>query len=504
MSSAAQRLVLPRPAAPLSSRESLQALLVLTALAIATRFWVFGNPVLNIDEQFYLLVAERMVQGDLPYVDIWDRKPIGLFLIYALAVRVFPDPVVGYQLLAALCVIVAAWLLFATARRFVGFGPALAGAAAYPAWLPVFGGIGGQSPVFYNLAMVAAGAVTLAALARPDGRALTRLGCAAMLLAGLAMQVKYTAVFEGIYFGVTLLWAGFRRGRSVPWLAGKALLWIGCALAPTLVAAAAYFRLGHLDAFLQANFLSVAGDSNALLPALVRLAALLFGLVPFWLCLLLARKRWQGGGPGGSPGERWILGWLAAAFTGFALFGVYFDHYMLPLLPPVCLAVSLAFTSQARARLAMVLVVSSGLAGGLARSRLELIENGSRQQIERLAALAKPAPGAGCLYVNEGYPALYRLTGSCLPTPYLFPQHLALSRYRHALGADQLAALGRLLASRPGAIVISTAPDENTRPAARQMLMATLDTGYRLAGTARVGGATYAVYRSLARPPAAR
>ena len=57
--------------------------LALTALTFAVRAPTFGNPFLGFDEQFYLLVGDRMLHGALPYVDIFDRKPIGLFLLYA-------------------------------------------------------------------------------------------------------------------------------------------------------------------------------------------------------------------------------------------------------------------------------------------------------------------------------------------------------------------------------------------------------------------------------------
>jgi hypothetical protein len=56
-------------------------LLVYTLLALMLRAFTFGSPTIQIDEQFYLLVGDRMLHGALPFVDIWDRKPIGLFLI---------------------------------------------------------------------------------------------------------------------------------------------------------------------------------------------------------------------------------------------------------------------------------------------------------------------------------------------------------------------------------------------------------------------------------------
>ena len=52
--------------------------------ATLVRCQTFGDPFIGFDEQFYLLVGDRMWHhGDLPFVDIFDRKPIGLFLIYA-------------------------------------------------------------------------------------------------------------------------------------------------------------------------------------------------------------------------------------------------------------------------------------------------------------------------------------------------------------------------------------------------------------------------------------
>ena len=78
-------------------RELLKAGLILALFTLATRLWTFGNPLINVDEQFYVLTGDRLLHGVLPYVDIWDRKPIGLFLIYAFVCRLFANPVIGYR-----------------------------------------------------------------------------------------------------------------------------------------------------------------------------------------------------------------------------------------------------------------------------------------------------------------------------------------------------------------------------------------------------------------------
>ena len=38
----------------------------LLLVALALRAWDFGNPVIHVDEQYYLLVGDRMLHGALP------------------------------------------------------------------------------------------------------------------------------------------------------------------------------------------------------------------------------------------------------------------------------------------------------------------------------------------------------------------------------------------------------------------------------------------------------
>jgi hypothetical protein len=476
----------PAPAAG----ETAKALLLLALMALVTRVWVFGNPVTNIDEEFYLLVGERMRDDLLPYVDIWDRKPIGLFLIYAAADAVFRDPVIGHQLLASLCAFLTGWLIFACARRRAGFAASLAGGLAYIAWLPVFAGIGGQSPVFYNLPMMAGAAMVLGLIDADVPQRIFARGCAVMLLAGIALQIKYSAVFDGIFFGLTLLWLGWRSGWSFARLAGSALGWIACALMPTGAALAAYAAMGHADAFIQANFLSIFDDINSPLNAVLRLGGLTFGLAPFLVCLAIVWKRRETL----AVGEWWCIFWFAASYLGFLAFGVYYDHYVLPLLLPLCLIAAMAFARVKRWKVAIALVVGLGLLGGQARALADRMLQGSGDQARALAAKISPHLHGGCLYVNEAVPALYRLTNSCLPTRFAFPEHLVIYRYEHALGVNQLGEIDRIFASRPTVVLKSLRPDDDTRAASRALLERHLSEAYRKVDEGEIGETRFEVY----------
>ena len=117
---------------------------------------MLGYPLIHIDEQFYLLVGDGMLNGSLPYVDVWDRKPIGLFLIYAVARLGGGEGIWQYQLLALISVVATALVISRIASRFASPLAAIGAAMIYIVWLNIGGGSGGQAPVFYNLPMAGA------------------------------------------------------------------------------------------------------------------------------------------------------------------------------------------------------------------------------------------------------------------------------------------------------------------------------------------------------------
>ena len=164
---------LPHPlvrVATVSRRETRLVAALLLCLAVAARWQTFGNPVLGYDEQFYLLVGDRMLHGALPYVDIFDRKPIGLFLIYALARLPGGDGFLAYKLLALGFLVPTALGVFHLARRFAAPFGAFMASAVFILWHSFMGGEGGQSPVFYDLFVIAGVILVLAALDRASHR----------------------------------------------------------------------------------------------------------------------------------------------------------------------------------------------------------------------------------------------------------------------------------------------------------------------------------------------
>ncbi|WP_010161780.1 ArnT family glycosyltransferase [Sphingomonas sp. PAMC 26617] len=447
----------PRPQRTTTARPLTIALLLL-AVAVLIRCHDFGNPVIHVDEQFYLLVGDRMLHGALPYVDIWDRKPVGLFLIFA-AIRLLPgDGILAYQLVATLFAAGTAWLVGRGARRLgASRGAALAAAIAYLLWLPLLSGRGGQSPVFYNLFMTAAAVLTLRLpelAARGAGRGAARAivvnGAASCFLAGLAIQTKYTPAVEGAFFGVAHLWYLRRAGGRWPVIGLAALLWVTLAIAPTAAVVLDYARRGPavFQAFWFSNFASIRlrkGYPAAKIAA--RMAGNIGQMFPFLLCAIVSwrMRPW-------TAEKTLAFGWLGAALVAFAMIGAFFDHYVLPLVAPFAI---LAAPVLDRYRFATPALFAVGLGLFVARVPIRPVDAAG---VRTVAAVMRANSAGGCPYVFAADSILYHLARTCLPTTRVFPSTLAYEPERGASGIDEVAEVRRILAEAPPVIVTLDTP----------------------------------------------
>ncbi|HEY6869481.1 MAG TPA: hypothetical protein VI199_06960, partial [Novosphingobium sp.] len=223
-------------------------LALLAVVALVLRWSTFGDPDLAADETFYHTVGLAMHHGALPYVDVWDRKPLGLFILYWAITGISPAPL-AYQIAACVSATLTAFTIGAIVRGWSGpQGSVLAG-VAYLAWLTPLFGFGGQSPVFYNLLIACAALLVLRAKpALASGRRSGRAGLA-MLLAGAAITIKSSAVFEGAWLGLVCVAAARQSNRPMIWIVARAANWALLGAAPSLVIALYYAVIGHWPEF---------------------------------------------------------------------------------------------------------------------------------------------------------------------------------------------------------------------------------------------------------------
>ncbi|MDB5713177.1 MAG: hypothetical protein JWO15_574 [Sphingomonadales bacterium] len=424
----------------------------LALVAVIARWQTFGNPVGGFDEQFYLVMGDRMLRGAIPYVDIFDRKPVGLFLIFWFIRLLGGEGTVQTQIVALLFVVTTAFLIHRLARRIAPSSGALAAALAYIVWLDFLEGEGSQAPVFFNPLMIGA-ALLVARVWRTRGDRLIPVGCAAMLLAGIAIQIKYTALFEGIFFGLALMWTAWRSGRAPVALVGLGALWVGIALLPTALALATYVAIGHGQEFFFANFVSMfgkTGDSAATsregIATMAAILSPLLGLAAF-------------PPPAASPEEhserQFVQLWVFAAIAGLLIFGSFpTPQYAMPVLVPVAVAAAprMGLGSGLKTFRWIMLIIAMMAAQIVIWA---LIHNkGGRAEAAIITKAAMPHHG-GCIFVYDGYPALYRLTHSCLLSRYVFPGHLNMENETsiRALGVDAPTEVERIMTAGPETVI---------------------------------------------------
>lgn len=451
--------------------------------AALVRGQTFGAPFIGFDEQFYLLVGDRMWHHHaLPFIDIFDRKPIGLFLIYAGIRALGGDGFLQYQLVALAFVTATACGVARFTQRIVGGMATAAAACLYVLWLNFMECEGGQAPVFYNGLMVLAALLTWRAIG--DDRHRVALGVAAMLLVGLALQVKYTVVVEGIYFGLAMMWAGFRAKWPPMRLLAATLAWAGAALLPTAAALTTYGVMGYRGEFLFANFQSIFGrlpdPAAAQFGGLALIGAILLPLAG----LAFIGRRSPATGPADTPlpARQFILLWLLAGIAGLLLLGNYLNPQSgAPLIAPLAILGASCFARAGRLRrwtLAFVAVIAMLSQIVIA---IAMHEKGSRADARTLALAARPRPGR-CIYIYDGQPALYLLTHSCLPTRWPFPGHLNTQDEASltAIGVDPVAEVKRILATRPDTILDNAPAYTLGNPATHALVRQALADHYHL------------------------
>lgn len=407
------------------------------AIGLLFRISRFGDPNVHADESFYLLVGHEMHLGALPYVDIWDRKPLGLFITYWLF-TFFPNSVLAYQIGAWLFASLTAFVISRIAARWLPPAAAVAGGVLYLALLGSLLGAGGQSPVFYSL-FVATGALLVIQFIYDDAP-IWRL-YAAMLLLGIAITYKQTAAFESAFFGLA---AAFHH-RSLTKTTAQILI----GAAPFSAMAAWYLIVGHWDEFYGAMVtantvrsgmdLPILGFNSLMLCArLGPLAGLVIYAYAFCRHLFPAK---------------FMALWLLAATVGFFSVPFVIEHYAIPLLVPLCVVGATIFVRRPHGPWLVAFVAASGLL--LWAPFNFALHRRSAAAFDSMVRAIGPIPRGRILFIYDGPPLLYHAVGVRPPSILAFPGHLDNLFEKDVSHIPTVPELERIIAARPYAVVMA-------------------------------------------------
>jgi hypothetical protein len=468
----------PAPASTASAaRTDLWIVLVLALFTFFVRGAWIGDPNADVDEQLYSLIGNQMLRGAVPFVDLWDRKPWGLFALFAAFHAVGGPGSAAYQVAGALFTLGGAVMVFHLARAQADRMTAAAGGALYVVLCAINDAHSGNSEVFFIPLLIA-----MAVLVRETGhpRAVSR-ALTAMLIGGIALQIKYTAIPQCLFFGLWALWGQWQRGMKLGHLTALAAGFGVMGLLPTALVSAGYAAAGHWDEYVFANFVSffdrLPSATGRVQPVMLGYLAVQLSLS--WLGIRAAQRSWLEGLP-----RHYVFAmmWLVSAIATVYLPATVYRHYLAALVPATALVALPLFHRAPSAKMNWPALIPAAVYLLIVPYQY-WVSHENRSATFRLAAAISPqldAKASKCLLIFDGPTSLYRLTDSCLPTRLIYPDHLNNALEMDALGIRQEDEVRRILAARPPVIVTADQPLTPQNYAAKDQVDAAIRQNYRL------------------------
>ena len=89
--------------------------LLLLSILFRLPYYFFG--VINWDESTVILVSQSLLDGHLPYTELWDIKPPLIFVAYALFILLLGKSLIAIRLAGSLCVFLTSWCVYLIGRK---------------------------------------------------------------------------------------------------------------------------------------------------------------------------------------------------------------------------------------------------------------------------------------------------------------------------------------------------------------------------------------------------
>lgn len=215
---------------------------VLAFAVFASQIGALGQEHYNSDEFTFMILASDILDGQMPYIERFDNKPPGIFIMFAGAMAVFGENLWAIRVFGDVMLWLIGMMVYVIAAPRFGSWPALAGALATVM-------IHAVPPGLFTSAGLPAMAVTLIALwaviQHPRKAWAFALAGAMISIATLTRtNLAYLAVGVGLWLGVCgLIWPrpALLRWAVIPYTIGGLL--------PLAIIVLIYAGIGEFDAF---------------------------------------------------------------------------------------------------------------------------------------------------------------------------------------------------------------------------------------------------------------
>ncbi|QCE34528.1 hypothetical protein FAI40_03760 [Acetobacteraceae bacterium] len=440
--------------AKISANQNWLVPLTLLFCVFASRFPVLNDFMVGTDGAWFIYVGGQILHGYWPYVDLWDRKPVGLFLLYAPFSLLGSWQFWGCLLGTDLFTFLTGMLIY---KIGCNFATALGGflcALLYLFLSNCLTAFTGIEAIFYNLFVLSAFALVLLRFEKlqTDSSLLFKTGLQAMAIFGFTIELKPTVAFEGIYLACFLLSLCWLQEKSIKKLLLNSALWIFLALLPTLMIAGIYALHGHWQAWFYANLVSFFQKQgfSAHAPQSLRLYLFIFF---FSGGLLLSLKGLK---------ERkiarnylyFITGWFLIPLFMASAIGEY-AAVTLPILLPFCLSFIFLFPIGKKEKAFFLCLLLLAFGGSIIKVAQIWMPLDQYLLYKKSVQTLRQDPDCLFIYGGEEIQNITKQSANCHLTRYPYPSHLGEAKEQKALGiSDTNAELAAILQKRPKWIFI--------------------------------------------------
>lgn len=290
------------------------------------------------DESTYILIGQGILEGHLPYTELWDVKPPLLFFTFAAIVGLVGKSIVGIRIVGSLFLSTAAFFVFLSARKL---GTTLTGLIAAILFIFMTGEMGGRAIMSEIIAILPLTAAFYVAITQNKSSKLTHyflLGILLLIATLVRLNLAYLDLVVFIYH--LLYWL---KERKITWLKNIIALSIGFSL-PILSVTIPFLVTDHLQMFYQSVIEAALSYSSSQVSRAETTRGFLQegfnrGNIFLWLTLvggiaIVAREiLWN---PTANPNRKPLILltlWLFAITISIVSSGNIYGHYIIQILP---------------------------------------------------------------------------------------------------------------------------------------------------------------------------
>ncbi len=214
--------------------------MVLLGITFFIRLPFFFRDYIDRDESTFILMGQSLVDGHLPYTQLWDLKPPFIYFFFGSIISLFGKSFIAIRMVGVLAVAITAFFSYRISRQFARKQVAFWTSVACVMLLSLFGSL--QGLMSEHICMLFFMPAIYLLITKTGHYATLGAG----LLMGLAVMTKLNMAYPALFMGCYLIYEVFRNRRQ-SFTPGRPFLYGTGILAIILLTLLPYYLTGRTD-----------------------------------------------------------------------------------------------------------------------------------------------------------------------------------------------------------------------------------------------------------------